>query len=281
MQNVNPLHTSKEEKFVLLNSDLKYFYGVPRHVESGAIILCQAGEADVSIDMHNEKIKCNTQVFLLPKVIMMLSNVSPDFQVTVLAFSHDLFDEAAYPIDMEFFHYIHKYPVYHHNPEQADAANVWLKSTFYIYQDKENLFRNTIIKNRLQNVFLEIYDKVKRIINLQTTLGSIRKEELFYRFLTLVHEYAPTERELSFYAGKLCVSIRYLSAITRSIANASAKEIIDRMVVLQIKVMLQSTDMSVQEIADELNFYDQSYLGHYFKKHTGESPTVYRSHNMM
>ena len=65
--------------------------------------------------------------------------------------------------------------------------------------------------------------------------------------------------------------------IVRNIAHSSAKEFIDRSVLLEIKMLLQSTDLSVQEIAYRLHFPDQSYLGRYFKKHTGESPTEYRN----
>ena len=46
---------------------------------------------------------------------------------------------------------------------------------------------------------------------------------------------------------------------------------------LEIKMMLQSTDLSVQEIAYRLRFPYQSYLGRFFKKHAGESPTEYRN----
>ena len=63
----------------------------------------------------------------------------------------------------------------------------------------------------------------------------------------------------------------------RSVARSSAKEFIDRAVILEIKMMLQSTDLSVQEIAYRLRFPDQSYLGRFFKKRTGESPTEYRN----
>ena len=42
-------------------------------------------------------------------------------------------------------------------------------------------------------------------------------------------------------------------------------------------MMLRSTDLSVQEIAYRLKFPDQSYLGRFFKKHAGESPTEYRN----
>ena len=42
-------------------------------------------------------------------------------------------------------------------------------------------------------------------------------------------------------------------------------------------MLLQGTDLSVQEIAYRLHFPDQSYLGRYFKHHTGLSPTQYRN----
>ena len=61
------------------------------------------------------------------------------------------------------------------------------------------------------------------------------------------------------------------------LTKTTAKEFIDRAVVLEIKMLLKSSDVSVQEIAYRLHFPDQSYLGRFFKKHTGESPTEYRS----
>ena len=63
----------------------------------------------------------------------------------------------------------------------------------------------------------------------------------------------------------------------RNIAHSSAKEFIDRSVLLEIKMLLQATDLAVQEIAYRLHFPDQSYLGRNFKQHTGESPTEYRN----
>ena len=141
------------------------------------------------------------------------------------------------------------------------------------------MFRNTIIKNRMQNLLLESYDKMQRFAARQHRVPetTTRQSELFHRFVALVHEHCAQEREVSFYADKLCISTRYLSTIVRSVAHSSAKEFIDRSVMLEIKMMLQSTDLSVQEIAYRLRFPDQSYLGRFFKKHAGESPTEYRN----
>ena len=57
----------------------------------------------------------------------------------------------------------------------------------------------------------------------------------------------------------------------------SAKEIIDENLILELKMALQSTGMSLKEIADKYRFPDQSFFGRYFKKHTGMSPKEYRA----
>ena len=120
----------------------------------------------------------------------------------------------------------------------------------YTYRDRNNIFRNTIIRNRLQNVLMEIYDKLQRFAGMQRQVpeSTTRQTELFHRFVAFVHEFGSQEREVSFYADKLCISTRYLSTIVRTIAHSTAKEFIDRSVLLEIKMLLQSTDLSVQEI---------------------------------
>ena len=46
--------------------------------------------------------------------------------------------------------------------------------------------------------------------------------------------------------------------------------------VLEIRVQLKNTTKSVREIAQELRFANQSFLGKYFKEHVGISPTEFR-----
>ena len=92
-----------------------------------------------------------------------------------------------------------------------------------------------------------------------------------------MHEHCASQREVSFYADKLCISTKYLTGICKAVTGDSAKKIIDDFAILEIKVLLQSTELTVQEIADRLGFTDQSYLGRYFKRHEGMSPKEYQS----
>jgi YesN/AraC family two-component response regulator len=98
--------------------------------------------------------------------------------------------------------------------------------------------------------------------------------------MELVHNHYIEEREVAYYADKLCISPRYLSSVVRSVRiDVTPKAIIDSFVVLEIKALLQSTNLSIQEIADRLHFPDQSFFGRYFKKHTGLMPSRYRAEN--
>jgi AraC-like DNA-binding protein len=49
------------------------------------------------------------------------------------------------------------------------------------------------------------------------------------------------------------------------------------MLVLESKVRLQNKELSIAQIAYDLDFFDPSHFGKFFKKHTGISPLEYRS----
>ncbi len=279
MAQVNPIITTPEEQFVVGESDFAFFSNYACRIEGGAILFCRSGAAEVSVNQYQGHVCRNTLVLLLPGSILMLTDRTEDFRVTFCAFSRDLFAEAAFRLEPSFFHALRERPITSPPHRIVEGASIWFQMAAYTYRDRNNVFRNTIIKNRLQNLLLESFDKMQRFAarRPRTPETTTRQTELFHRFVTLVQAHSSQEREVSFYADKLCISTRYLSTIVRTVARSSAKEFIDRSVVLEIKMMLQSTDLSVQEIAYRLRFPDQSYLGRFFKKHTGESPTEYRN----
>jgi len=45
---------------------------------------------------------------------------------------------------------------------------------------------------------------------------------------------------------------------------------------LEAKALLKSTNMTIQQISDELHFPSQSFFGKYFKRLAGVSPREYR-----
>ncbi len=86
-----------------------------------------------------------------------------------------------------------------------------------------------------------------------------------------------TERSVTFYADKLFVTPKHLSAVLKEISEKTAGEWIDLRVILEAKLLLRSTGLNIQEISTKLNFANQSFFGKYFKHLTGMSPRDYRA----
>lgn len=103
-----------------------------------------------------------------------------------------------------------------------------------------------------------------------------RREEVYSQFISELEKSFRSQREISFYADRLCITPKYLSQIVKDVSGKTASAVIDEYVIAESKALLMSTSMSVQQISDELNFPSQSVFGKFFKRVTGLSPKEYR-----
>lgn len=106
--------------------------------------------------------------------------------------------------------------------------------------------------------------------------ASTHRQTLYAEFSKLIWANYSKHYDVRFYADKLCITPYYLSRITNEITGESAKKIIDYYLTIEIKMLLETTDLSIKEIAEKFNFEEPSYLCRYFKRQTGISPLDYR-----
>ena len=85
-----------------------------------------------------------------------------------------------------------------------------------------------------------------------------------------------TEREVSYYAGRLNVSAKYLSATVKRVTGHSVRSYIDRHTIPILKNYLDDERLSLSQIAEHMNFASLSYFSRYCTKHLGQSPSDYR-----
>ena len=103
-----------------------------------------------------------------------------------------------------------------------------------------------------------------------------RKTEIVSRFRQLLSQHCRKEGEVGFYAKKLCITPEYLCRVMKSAGGKPANVWIREARLAEAKILLRQPETTVQLVADELRFADQSSFGKFFKKHTGESPLEYR-----
>ena len=104
-----------------------------------------------------------------------------------------------------------------------------------------------------------------------------RSIDLYNAFVSLVAQHYREAHDVSFYADKLCITTRYLSQITDKTVAKSPKQIIADYLMSEAKSYLETTRLTIQEIADKLGFSSQALFYKFFKNQANTSPSEYRS----
>ena len=103
-----------------------------------------------------------------------------------------------------------------------------------------------------------------------------RSIDIYNRFISLVAEHYRTAHDVAFYADRLCITTRYLSGVTDKVVSKSPKQIIADYIMSEAKTFLDTTRLTIQEIADRLGFSSQVLFCKFFKSQENISPSDYR-----
>ena len=97
--------------------------------------------------------------------------------------------------------------------------------------------------------------------------------------MKLLSENYIMHKEVNWYADKMNLTPRYLTTTIRKVSGYTVSDWLVRFIIKDAKYLLKHSEMTVQQVAYELNFPNQSFFGKFFKKHTGMSPGAYRNSN--
>lgn len=106
--------------------------------------------------------------------------------------------------------------------------------------------------------------------------SSLHKKRIIDDFMRLVEESDGRIRRVDDFASQLNVTPKYLSTILKEVMNRRPSTYIQLYTLKAIERRLRFTDMTMQEIANDLNFPNPSFFGKYCKEHLGMTPLEYR-----
>lgn len=106
------------------------------------------------------------------------------------------------------------------------------------------------------------------------------KQELAHKIYVLATNNFKKEHHIGFYSDRLCLTPQYINQIMNSVMGRSLSNILSDLLFSAARSMLLSSEMSIQEIADELNFPDQASFSKFIKKASGMSPKILRHTQM-
>ena len=233
----------------------------------------KSGSIRLMVNLIEREYSAGTFAFISAGSILQINGMSEDFDLRGIMISDERLKAAmgkAMPTwcggNATFF-------TVHHDDE--DAATIrQMFGTVWDLINKERFPDETL--NGLIRSIIHYYNYLKNINEDTLQPETSRAMELFNTFISLVNTYSKHERKMAFYAGKMCVTPRYLSTVVKQASGITAKEWIDRAVVTNAKVMLRYSSRQVAEVAYALNFPNVSFFCKFFKHATGQTPQEYR-----
>lgn len=252
-------------------------FGYPTRLNASCLTLCLKGNCRIRINLREHELTEGVLVITLPEQILQQVERSDDFTGIFIVVSGQFIDDVLPTIQQlfPFFFMIKEQPCVRLKPEEMVAVQEYYSFLQKKVKLKDNPFRKEITQGLILSLFHEIYGIYQG--NTPTVRkAKTRKEELFERFIRTISESYKVERSVAYYADKMFLTAKHLSTAVKEVSGKTAGEWIDSLVVLEAKALLKSSEMSIQEISEELHFANQSFFGKYFKHHTGMSPKEYR-----
>lgn len=249
------------------------------------IFYCQRGSVEVSLEGCHYHIKPGDVYIYMASTLVHLLHKSEDAEgIMVEVDFYYILPIVNKVINVESQLFMRKNPCVSLSDEQCAhfeylLNNLWDRINAEDCQ-KENVqyqhLKLELIKSMGQTICYEILNMYFTNQPLQP-LQQGKKDVVFQNFMLSLFRFCRKERDVSFYARMQHITPRYFSAIIKEKTGDSALQWIVRMVITEAKQLLEESDLSIKEIADQLNFPTQSFFGKYFKQYVGVSPKEYRN----
>ena len=250
--------------------------------ECGAF-LCTRGEVKLSLDGEVYHILPGNLYIYMPSALVRLISISDDARGVLVAVDVNFaLPVAQRMMDVGNLLYIRRHPCV---PMSEAEYTYMIRQTERIRErvaqrrTAEGILRQRLmqelVKSMGQTMICEVLNIYFAHCPMQP-LSQSTKDVIFHNFLMALFRHFRREREVAFYADLQHLTPRYFSAIIKEKSGSNPLQWIVQMVITEAKLLLETSDLSIKEIAMQLNFPTQSFFGKYFKQYVGVSPKEYR-----
>jgi AraC-like DNA-binding protein len=213
---------------------------------------------------------------------------SPDFNCRQIWFSRsELWNINMYgEVSLADLTYLKQHPKVHLSDEDVSLLDDYFLLLCRRMRDPKPLLYSDIVRSLVSTMMLEMLCMMRRdkeqeaqlVIQEGNTPGFHRRQ-LADKFIRLVEQSDGRIRKVDDFASQLNITPKYLSTLLKETMSRRPSEMIKLFTLKAIERRLRFTDMTMQEIANDLNFPNASFFGKYFKEHTGMTPLEYRNKN--
>ena len=272
-----PIETIDRDFAVLNDIRQVPFFEYPTRIEDAVSVICLRGTVEASVNLKRYVFGANHIVIILPEQILQYHYISEDFSGRFVVMSKRFLELLQMNIQdtIPIFLYLRENPAMMLSPAELELCLDYYSMLDKTVKMSDNPNRKETVKYLSLALFYSANTIFRRHHIAQKGQRS-RKEIIFESFNKLVQSHHEEHRSVEFYADKLNLTPKYLTTVVRETTGKTAHDWIHEYVILSAKAILKSTNMTIQQISDKLNFPSQSFFGKYFKRMVGMSPREYK-----
>ena len=249
----------------------------PSRMKALFLALCTSGHAQYTVDTKMHEVSAGDVIIISEEQVVADYKLSDNCKGIALIMSYNFFQNIVSGIHelSPLFLFARTHPVFHLDDNQTKALENDIEHIKEKIADVGHRFRRELVVTMLKALIIDMSNIIYQFQQVGDEMQT-RAEVIFRDFIQAVEKNYRTERRVSWYAQQLCITSKYLSETVRTVSRRTPSDWIDSYVTRELRVMLRNSTMSIKQIADELNFANQSVLGKYFKEHVGMSPSKFR-----
>ena len=285
MKDVGLTEIKRISEGLSLDNDLLLFKSIsevpvseePWRIKCLFVGLCTSGSARYTVDTEKFILKPGDALIIGEDRVLANYRPSKDFKGKAFAMSYKFYYEIIKNIHKisSLLLFSCNHPVFSLNADEVQTVRNYFDIMNAKLLQKEHHFRRELLTSLINTMICDLSNAMYRIQQSEREVTT-SADVIFTKFIRLVEKFYKQERKVSWYADKLGISPKYLSETVKRRSKRTPNDWIDKYVILEVRLQLKNSSMSIKEISENLNFPSQSFLGKYFKEHMGMSPSQYR-----
>jgi AraC-like DNA-binding protein len=247
---------------------------LPLRLTFNCMIIVVEGKVTIGVNCNNHVMESNSCAFITTASIVERIEVAPETRLIVLSMPEDAIPTMAESDRSEL-------PLRHASATLWPLQPIHVEMLISAYRMLRVILSDPAFAERREETARDCIGLImtmagpggeKRGQRQAPQAQTSRKDAIVERFMQCVQQNYREHRDVGFYAEQLGLSLKYMSRVIFEQTGRHPSRWIKDLVILDAKSMLRSGRYSVQQVADELNFPNQSFFGKYFKEDVGVSP---------
>lgn len=242
------------------------------------IVLCTEGEVTFTLGGREQHMEAGDLFISFGEQIIQEEHADRNFHAKAFLMTRQFAQNCIVGLNMmwPYLLYLMENPVLKMDSEERE----WLENCYHLIRRRLSQMSGRYTREATVSLVRAFYFEICNLLDarVQPDQSGVqnRAYAIFDQFIRLLSQHFKQERSVEWYSNEMCLTPKHLSEVVKQVSGKTAGQWITTMVIIEIKNLLKHTTLSIKEIAQDMNFPNQSFLGKYFKNVEGISPSDFR-----